>query len=716
MNEKTTVGELVYKISGDMDNLKTELKKSDVELGKLKTTMDKTTKSTTGMSKGFGLMKTAIVGFITGALARGIGSLLKSGAELDSLSTSFERLAGDIDVNTTEALASLRKFSAGTVSDKDLILGANRAMVLGVAKNTEEFGQLMQIARLRARDMGLTTTQAFNDIVTGIGRGSPLILDNLGIVIKQNEAYETYAKELGVTSSALTANQKREALKFAVLKQGNEEVLRAGEMQLSYSERIQATTVAVENLKQRLGQALLPAMESVLRQFDSQSDATEDASKKYESLSESLYRVTNWMIALVKSVKLGIDIFVALIDVNASLLKSIGGTFKALKQAMTGDFKGALDTIEKTTKDTGENIKYKTKAWTGIIEDDFKSMGESVVRAIDLEGFQVVSQSASDAFGSISADVGGIADAVEDGSEDAQEALEDFQGKLVDLIEKSRDARDVLEGELSEGFKKFGENIRDDIEDTTEELAKLVVDAQSNISNLKTRLGETDDRGEKQDIREEIKEQEKILEARANFEERQATRIADIRKRLEEAGIDAAQAGLDGLLQVRSIEDEIIEQKRVASLDEFTRLEELQGRRLTLLVEEFITSTNLLREKIAQHQAYENELTNFIQSEEGKRLKNTDVWAKATIERYAGVSDALREVISLQGKIGDMQSAAFNTDFGSSKIPDASIGDYLQGVTNNNKTVNSPVTINANNTGNDFEGIAREMSFEINRL
>ena len=32
----------------------------------------------------------------------------------------------------------------------------------------------MEIARDRARAMGLTIEQAFNDIVTGIGRGSPL--------------------------------------------------------------------------------------------------------------------------------------------------------------------------------------------------------------------------------------------------------------------------------------------------------------------------------------------------------------------------------------------------------------------------------------------------------------------------------------------------------------------------------------------------------------
>ena len=53
MSEKLTVGELVYKISGDMDNLKTEVKRSDTELKKLQKTMEKNKKSTQGFSSAF---------------------------------------------------------------------------------------------------------------------------------------------------------------------------------------------------------------------------------------------------------------------------------------------------------------------------------------------------------------------------------------------------------------------------------------------------------------------------------------------------------------------------------------------------------------------------------------------------------------------------------------------------------------------------------------
>ena len=52
---------------------------------------------------------------------------------------------------------------------------------------------LINVARSRGAAMGLTLTQAFNDIVTGLGRESALILDNLGITIKVRTGDADYA-------------------------------------------------------------------------------------------------------------------------------------------------------------------------------------------------------------------------------------------------------------------------------------------------------------------------------------------------------------------------------------------------------------------------------------------------------------------------------------------------------------------------------------------
>jgi alkaline phosphatase len=65
-------------------------------------------------------------------------------------------------------LKQLRISSQGTVSDLNLIKSANKSLALGVATDAESIGTLLEIARLKGKAFGLTTTEAFNDIVTGL--------------------------------------------------------------------------------------------------------------------------------------------------------------------------------------------------------------------------------------------------------------------------------------------------------------------------------------------------------------------------------------------------------------------------------------------------------------------------------------------------------------------------------------------------------------------
>ncbi len=95
--------------------------------------------------------------------------LAKLGSASIAMKASFEQMAGGAE-NAASILDALTTASRGTISQYDLMLTANRSMLLGVADSAEEFSQLMQIATVRGRAMGLSTTQAFNDIVTGLGR------------------------------------------------------------------------------------------------------------------------------------------------------------------------------------------------------------------------------------------------------------------------------------------------------------------------------------------------------------------------------------------------------------------------------------------------------------------------------------------------------------------------------------------------------------------
>jgi len=162
-----------------------------------------------------------------GAAAAAVGSTIKiiselseaarEAAQFERMSTAAQDLARSYGQSMDDILEATRKASLGTVSDYDLMASANKALMLGVGQNAEDMAKLMEVAAVRGRAMGLSTTQAFNDIVTGIGRKSKLILDNLGIVLDLNDVYSDYAETLGKTSDQLTDNEQKQAMLNAVL-------------------------------------------------------------------------------------------------------------------------------------------------------------------------------------------------------------------------------------------------------------------------------------------------------------------------------------------------------------------------------------------------------------------------------------------------------------------------------------------------------------------
>lgn len=212
------------------------------------------------------------------AISAASTKLVNDSAQSLQIEESYRRMTAQANISSEELLKQLRATSAGTVAATDLMLSANRAMALGVGDDMETVTQLMEIARLKGRALGLDTTQAFNDIVTGIGRGSPLILDNLGITIKLGEAQEMYADKLGKTVAELTDAEKKQALLNAVMESGRQEVAAAGEIQVTAAEKIQQLKAQFADTADTLGRTLIPA-----------------ATKLLEAVTPMLEKVAGWI-------------------------------------------------------------------------------------------------------------------------------------------------------------------------------------------------------------------------------------------------------------------------------------------------------------------------------------------------------------------------------------------------------------------------------------
>ena len=180
-------------------------------------------------SKNFSKMSQGITGGLVPAYATLAAQLfaidavfrfLKSAADFRVLQEGQERFANV----TGQAMKSLtRDLMAATdaqISYKD----AAQASAIGLASgmSPDQLNQLGEAARKVSIALGRDTTDSFNRLVRGVTKAEPELLDELGIVLRLEEATTKYAAALGLNKNALTTYQKSQAIANDVLDQANE--------------------------------------------------------------------------------------------------------------------------------------------------------------------------------------------------------------------------------------------------------------------------------------------------------------------------------------------------------------------------------------------------------------------------------------------------------------------------------------------------------------
>lgn len=190
---------------------------------------------------------------MVGSAAYDLGS---NAARVEALRTSFESLTAGVGQNSDDLLASLKATSAGAISEENLMLAANKALLLGVADTSDEFTAILAVAKSRGQAMGLDVTQSFDNLVTGVGRGSALILDNLGFSTLQiAAANEAYAASMGVAVDEMDDGMKKAAMLALIM----EEAASMGAIPESTLDSYQRVGAEWENLKANLGDTVQPA-------------------------------------------------------------------------------------------------------------------------------------------------------------------------------------------------------------------------------------------------------------------------------------------------------------------------------------------------------------------------------------------------------------------------------------------------------------------------
>ena len=162
---------------------------------------------------------------------------LKMAETADGVTKAFK------DMDQPDLLENLRKATKNTVNDVQLMTAAVQANDFRIP--LEDLGKYLQFAQLKAQQTGQSVEYMTDSIVTGLGRKSPLILDNLGI------------------SAAEISEKTKETGDFmkAVAEIVDTQLAEAGETYISAADRAAQKTVELENAQKALGDEILPLKE-----------------------------------------------------------------------------------------------------------------------------------------------------------------------------------------------------------------------------------------------------------------------------------------------------------------------------------------------------------------------------------------------------------------------------------------------------------------------
>lgn len=188
-----------------------------------------------------GNVMTKVAGMATGLVTE-MGDAVKQGIELarqgEGVRIAFERLGrGDI-------LQGLREATHGTVTDLELMKAAVKFNDFKLP--LDELGTMLAFAQQKAKDTGQSVDYMVDSIVTGLGRKSLMILDNLGLSASE---IKERMKETGDMTKAVGAIIR-------------DQMAKAGDYVETAADRAAQANVSLQNKMEELGRKFAPVEEA----------------------------------------------------------------------------------------------------------------------------------------------------------------------------------------------------------------------------------------------------------------------------------------------------------------------------------------------------------------------------------------------------------------------------------------------------------------------
>lgn len=375
-------------------------------------------------------MKGAWLGAIAGIMAA-IG-ILKKGFDLASEFADFEEQAIAMEkqfgVNSNAVIKKLQEVSGGALSMRDAVLTANKAMAFGVTRDVDKIAKIYEIARARGDALGIDGKEAFESLVTGIGKETPRLLKTIGISVS---GWDELAKSQGRTvDKAFILEQ--------VLKQGDSILAKTAGSAETLADKLERAQARMDDLRLITGKYLAENFGGLIASID--FGELEGGMIGLRKAIEAVALVAASALLTIRFLANTFQIFSAPIT---EFIKMIG---KAIEDIKNGNF-SALAAI----KDFAGGIKGSVKTDLKDIGDAFKAFGTQGAKLFDFSDSPVIQESGvatGEAF------VEGVVQGIENKKEDVKKVVKqraedvaDFEAEVAALATDKANEYLKLQGE-----------------------------------------------------------------------------------------------------------------------------------------------------------------------------------------------------------------------------------------------------------------------------
>ena len=257
---------------------------------------------------------------------------LQKAAQFEKLAAGLETLGTASGIALKSLSSDLQKATGYALSLEEAMRSTNLVVSAGFDSSTIE--RLGVVAKNASTALGRDLQDSLSRLTRGATKLEPELLDELGIMVRLDEAAENYASELGKTASQLTNFEKRQAFMNAVLEEGERKFGALNEVDPSAYDKLSAS---------------------------------------FADLSKSLLNIVNvalkpFIFALSESKALLFAVFAAF---GSTILKSIapgisdlGARYDSLRDSLRGATQGQIQTLSVLTSAPakfGEVNKYIEK-------------------------------------------------------------------------------------------------------------------------------------------------------------------------------------------------------------------------------------------------------------------------------------------------------------------------------------------------------------------